>query len=33
MATITIRNLAPELVEALKAMARRNQRSMEPGCP
>ena len=29
MATITIRNLAPEIVEALKAMARRNQHSME----
>jgi plasmid stability protein len=29
MATITIRNLSPEIVENLKALASRNGRSME----
>ncbi len=29
MATLTVRNLSPEVVRALKALARRHRRSME----
>lgn len=29
MATLTIRNISPEIVESLKILARRNRRSME----
>jgi plasmid stability protein len=29
MATLTIRNVPPEIVDALKSLARRNRRSME----